>query len=174
MKTDTKEYRGLYGVIVRHPRLILAVALLVSLLAVVVTQQRLQFLTGRDQLMPANTSFNRDYRDYRAEFGDQEEIAVVIESSDSALAGRFGERLAERLAADRKHFREVFFPFGLPFFQQNGLLLMPREELATFTANLTKAAPTIKALAAAPSVQTLFTHLTGEMDGLLAAPAASA
>lgn len=174
MKTDTKEYRGLYGVIVRHPRLILAVALFISLLAVVVTKQRLQFLTGRDQLMPANTSFNRDYRDYRAEFGDQEEIAVVIESSDSALAGRFGERLAERLAADRKHFREVFFPFGLPFFQQNGLLLMPREELATFTANLTKAAPTLKALAAAPSVQTLFTHLTGEMDGLLAAPAASA
>lgn len=174
MKTDTKEYRGVYGIVVRHPRLILAVALLISLLAVVVTKQRLQFLTGRDQLMPANTAFNRDYRAYRAEFGDQEEIAVVIESSDSALAGRFGERLAERLAADRKHFREVFFPFGLPFFQQNGLLLMPREELATFTANLTKAAPTLKALAAAPSVQTLFTHLTGEMDGLLAAPAASA
>lgn len=173
MKTDTKEYRGVYGIVVRHPRLILAMALLISLLAVVVTKQRLQFLTGRDQLMPANTSFNRDYRAYRAEFGDQEEIAVVIESSDSALAGRFGERLAERLTADRKHFREVFFPFGLPFFQQNGLLLMPREELATFTANLTKAAPTLKALAAAPSVQTLFTHLTGEMDGLLAAPAAS-
>ncbi|MBT0654315.1 MMPL family transporter [Geomobilimonas luticola] len=174
MKTDTKEYRGVYGIVVRHPRLILAMALLISLLAIVVTKQRLQFLTGRDQLMPANTSFNRDYRAYRAEFGDQEEIAVVIESSDSALAGRFGERLAERLTADRKHFREVFFPFGLPFFQQNGLLLMPREELATFTANLTKAAPTLKALAAAPSVQTLFTHLTGEMDGLLAAPAASA
>ncbi|GFE59288.1 MMPL family transporter [Geobacter sp. AOG1] len=173
MKTDTRAYHGFYGVITRHPRLILTVALLVSLLAIVVTQQRLQFLTGRDQLMPANTAFNRDYQAYRAEFGDQEEIAVVIESSDSTLAGRFGERLAQRLTADRKHFREVFFPFGLPFFQQNGLLLMPREELATFTANLTKAAPTLKALAAAPSVQTLFTHLTGEMDDLLAAPAAS-
>ncbi len=170
MKTDNRTYRGFFGVIVRHPRLILTVALLVSLLAVIVTKQRLQFLTGRDQLMPANTSFNRDYRAYRAEFGDQEEIAVVIESSDSTQAGRFGEQLAARLSADRQHFREVFFPFGLPFFQQNGLLLMPREELATFTANLIKAAPTLKALAAAPSVQTLFTHLTGEMDALLTAP----
>ncbi|HLO24932.1 MAG TPA: MMPL family transporter, partial [Geobacteraceae bacterium] len=51
-----------------------------------------------------------------------------------------------------------------------GLLLMPRNDLETFTANLGKAAPTLKALAASPSVQTLFTHLTAEMEGYLANP----
>src|SRR5512137_770976 len=100
MKTDDHTYKGFYGTIVRHPRLILAVALLISLLAVVYTKQRLQFLTSRDQLMPANTFFNRDHQAYRAEFGDQQEIVVIIESSDSTLAGRFGEQLAKRLAMD--------------------------------------------------------------------------
>lgn len=166
--------RSLFGVIARRPRFILATALLLSALSVIYTKQKMEFLTGRDQLMPSNTSFNRDYQAYRAEFGDQEEIAVVIESADSAQAGRFGERLAERLRGDRRHFREVFFPFGLPFFQKNGLLLMPHEELAAFTGNLSKAAPTLKALAAAPSVQTLFTTLTGEMEGYLEAPSAPA
>ncbi|HEY6838333.1 MAG TPA: MMPL family transporter, partial [Geobacteraceae bacterium] len=166
-----KTTRGAFGFIARHPRLILSAAILLSVISVLFTKAKLEFLTGRDQLMPANTSFNRDYQAYRAEFGDQEEIAVVMESGDSALAGRFGEKLAEKLRADQQHFRDVFFPFGLPFFQKNGLLLMPKDELATFTANLAKAAPTLKALAAAPSVQTLFTHLTTEMDGYVAAPA---
>jgi len=170
MKQNGKNVNGAFGVIAGHPRLILGAALLLALLSGLYTRYRLEFLTGRDQLMPANTSFNRDYQAYRAEFGDQEEIAVVIESGDSAQAGRFGEELARRLAADRRHFRDVFFPFGLPFFQKNGLLLMPKEELATFTANLTRAAPTLKALAAAPSVQTLFTHLTTEMEKYLAKP----
>src|SRR5512146_1408005 len=119
MNQRTK-YQGLFGMIVGHPRLILGTALLLSALSVVYTREKMEFLTGRDQLMPANTSFNRDYQAYRQEFGDQEEIAVVIESADSARAGRFGERLAERLRGDRQHFREVFFPFGLPFFQKNG------------------------------------------------------
>ncbi|MCM2356784.1 MAG: MMPL family transporter [Geobacteraceae bacterium] len=172
MDTGKKSYGGAFGLIARRPRLIIAIAVALSAVSLIYTWQQMEFLTGRDQLMPANTSFNRDYRDYRTEFGDQEEIAVVIESGDSAQAGRFGERLAERLRGDRRHFREVFFPFGLPFFQQNGLLLMPLEELAAFAGNLAKAAPTLKALAAAPSVQTLFTSLTGEMEGYLAAPAA--
>jgi uncharacterized protein len=165
-------HRGFFGLIARHPVKIIIISALLSVVALIITWQRMEFLTGRDQLMPANTSFNRDYRAYRAEFGDQEEIAVVIESADSSRAGRFGEMLAERLKSDRQHFRDVFFPFGLPFFQKNGLLLMPKEDLETFTANLAKAAPTLKALAAAPSVQTLFTHLTGEMDRYLSAPAA--
>ena len=172
MNEESTSYRGIFGLIARRPRLIITAALVLSVVSAGYTWKRMEFLTGRDQLMPANTSFNRDYQAYRAEFGDQEEIAVVIESSDSSLAGRFGERLATRLTADRQHFRDVFFPFGLPFFQKNGLLLMPREDLAAFTANLAKAAPTLKALAAAPSVQTLFTSLTTGMESYLANPGA--
>ncbi len=110
--TQRDKCQGLFGLIIGHPRLILGAALLLAALSVVYTRDNMEFLTGRDQLMPANTSFNRDYQAYRHEFGDQEEIAVVIESGDSARAGQFGERLAERLRGDRQHFREVFFPFG--------------------------------------------------------------
>lgn len=163
--------RGLFGLCCRYPKTVVAIGLLLAVLAVCYTWTSIEFLTGRDQLMPANTAFNRDYQAYRAEFGDQEEIVVVIESNDAELAGRFGEQLAARLTADKKHFREVFFPFSLPIFKNNGLLFMPIDDLQAFTANLAKAAPTMKALAAAPSVQTLFTHLTGEMNAYLLTPA---
>jgi hopanoid biosynthesis associated RND transporter like protein HpnN len=156
----------------RFPRSVIAVAVLLAVLAIWFTSARIEFYTGRDQLMPANTAFNRDYQAYRAEFGDQEEIVAVIEAGDSELAGRFGERLASRLAADTAHFREVFFPFSLPLFKKSGLLFMPVADLEAFTANLTRAAPTLRALAAAPSVQTLFSQLTSEMQAYLQAPAA--
>ncbi|HSR35742.1 MAG TPA: hypothetical protein VLL73_01070, partial [Desulfurivibrionaceae bacterium] len=162
--------RGPIALCCRFPKTTVAIALLLAVGAILLTVTRLQFLTGRDQLMPAATSFNRDYQAYRAEFGDQEELVVVIEAGDPELAGRFGEQLAGRLAADHRHFRDVFFPFSLPLFKQSGLLFMPLADLQLFTANLAKAAPTLRALAAAPSVQTLFSHLTGEMEDYLKAP----
>ncbi len=161
-------YRGLYGFVVRFPRLIIVVALLLAVASVVYTKKNMTFLTGRDQLMPANTSFNRYYQAYRQEFGDQEEIVVVIEASDTERAGRFGTRLYETFSQDRKHFREVFYPFGLEFFKKNGLLLVSLDEIRSLRRNLTLAKPALKELAANPSVETLFTFLTKEMEGYLA------
>lgn len=172
--SDAKRFAGLFGFVVRHPRLILAVSLLLAVLSVLYTKERMQFLTGRDDLMPRNAPFQRDYRENRAEFGDREEIVVVIESADAATAARFGERLHERLAADRARFREVFFPGGMPFFRDHGLLLMPLEDIRSLRENFTMARPVLKELAAAPTVQTLFTHLTGRMDAYVAGGGAGA
>jgi hopanoid biosynthesis associated RND transporter like protein HpnN len=160
-------YRGLYGFVVRFPRLIIFVALLLAVISVIYTKQNMTFLTGRDQLMPANTTFNRDYQAYRQEFGDQEEIVVVIEASDTERAGRFGTRLFDKFSKDRQHFREVFYPFGLEFFKKNGLLFVSLDEVRALRRNLTLAKPVLKELAANPSVETLFSFLTREMNGYL-------
>ena len=167
MKGRSKKFGGLFGLAVRWPRLILGVSLLLSVLSVVYTKENMEFLTGRDDLMPKNTAFHRDYRAWRQEFGDLEEIVVVIESADQERAGRFGEKLAAALAADRQRIREVFYPFGLPFFRQNGLLFMPVSDLESLKRNLTLAKPVLKELSAAPSVQTLFTFLTDDMERYL-------
>ncbi len=165
---DSKRFTGLFGLVARHPRLILAVALVLAALSVVLTKERMQFLTGRNDLMPRNAPFQRDFRAIRAEFGDRQDIVIVIESGDEAKAAAFGTRLQERLAANRSLFAEVFFPGGMSFFRTHGLLLMPLEDIRTLRRNLTLATPTLKALAVTPSVQTLFTHLTGRMDAYVA------
>jgi hopanoid biosynthesis associated RND transporter like protein HpnN len=130
----------------------------------------MQFLTGRDDLMPKNAPFQRDYRAYRAEFGDQEEIVAVIESDDAALSTRAADALFETLTRERGVFRDLFYPGGLPFFRDSGMLFMPLEELRKLRHTLTMAAPALKDLAAAPSVQTLFTSLSGQIVAYLAAP----
>jgi hopanoid biosynthesis associated RND transporter like protein HpnN len=164
MKSTTGKGRVFFDLIARYPVAILFVALLLSAISVVYTKDNLEFLTGRDDLMPKNSKFHRDYRDYRREFGDTEEIVVVLESDDPDKAGRFGQELFNRLQKRRDVFREVFYPYGLPFFQKNGLLFLPYEEIQTLRNNLTRAMPVLKDLAASPSVQTLFTSLTSRMD----------
>src|SRR6266704_432752 len=70
MSNYRADYRGPFGFIMRHPRLILAAALLLAALSIIYTTQKMEFLTGRADLMPKNTKFHADYRAYRQEFGD--------------------------------------------------------------------------------------------------------
>ena len=160
----------LFSFVAHRPRLILGLALLFSALSVLYTIKNMEFLTGRDDLMPRNAPFQVDYRAYRAEFGDQEEIVAVIESDDAERSTRAADALHERLKRETSVFREVFYPGGLPYFRQNGLLFMPLEELQQLRSTLTMAAPVLTDLAVAPSVQTLFTSLTRQIDDYLAKP----
>ena len=164
MNSDREIYRGFFGLIIRRPRLIIAAALLVSMVSLVHTWQNMEFLTGRDDLMPKNAPYKADYKAWQDEFGDSEEIVVVIESEDQDKAARFSEKLYSRLSADKSRLRDVFYPNGLPFFKENGLLLMPLPELQQLRKNLGMAAPILKDLAASPSVQTLFSGLTRQID----------
>lgn len=163
----TNKQSRLFAFIAKYPRQILALAILFSAISIIYTVKNMKFLTGRDDLMPRNAPFQIDYRAYRAEFGDQEEIVAVIESDDAEKSTRAADALYAVLNRDRTVFREVFHPGGLPFFRKNGLLFMPLDEIKNLRGTLTMAAPALKELAAAPSVQTLFTTLTGQIDAYL-------
>ncbi|QOX79551.1 MMPL family transporter [Trichlorobacter lovleyi] len=160
----------LFGAIIRHPRIVLAVALLLAVLSIIYTSQKLEFLTGRDDLMPRHAAFQQDYQAYRAAFGDQEEIAVVIEGADPALVSRFSDTLYARLTQEKRLFLEVLYPGGMPYFRQNGLLFSSLDELKAMRSTLELAGPVLQDLAAAPSIQTLFSSLTNQIDDYLKAP----
>ena len=158
----------LFAFIARRPRLILGVALLLSVISVIYTKQNMEFLTGRDDLMPRNAAFQVDYRAYRQEFGDQEEVVIVVESDDAEQSTRCADAIYQRLSREKGVYRELFYPGGLPYFRKNGLLFMPLEEIRNLRSTLTMAAPVLKDLAASPTVQTLFTSLTSQIDAYLA------
>ena len=86
----------LFAFIAQRPRLVLGLALLLSVVSVLYTVRNMEFLTGRDDLMPKNAPFQVDYRAYRAEFGDQEEIVAVIESDDAERSTRAADAQTPR------------------------------------------------------------------------------
>ena len=163
-----KKYNSfLFNFVSRRPGFILGLALLFTILSIVYTKQSMEFLTGREDLMPKNAPFQMDHRAYLQEFGDQEEIVVVVESDDAEKTIRCSDAIFQRLSKENGVFHEIFYPGGLPYFRKNGLLFMPLEDIKNLRSTLTMAQPVLKDLAAAPSVQTLFTSLTGQIDGYL-------
>lgn len=160
----------LFGFISRHPWAVLTIALALSIISVIYTVKNMEFLTGRDDLMPRNATFQKDYREYRAAFGDQEEVVVVVEADDPTLVTRFSDALYGRLIQEKRLFVDLLYPGGMPYFRQNGLLFMPLEELQAMNHTLSMAAPVLKDLAASPSVQTLFSSLTTQIDDYLQKP----
>lgn len=162
--------RRLFGQIIRRPWPVLTVALMLAALSLWYTARNLTFLTGRDDLMPKHAPFQQDYQAYRASFGDQEEIVVVVEGTDPSLVSRFSDALYGRLSQEKRLFLEVLYPGGMPYFRQNGLLFMPLEQLQTMRSTLEMAGPVLRDLAQAPSIPTLFSSLSGQIDRYLTQP----
>lgn len=119
--------------------------------------------------MPRDAIFQADYRAYRSEFGDQEEIVAVIESDDALTTARAADAFYAAIRVKQDIFRDVFYPGGLTFFRTNGMLFMPLKEIRTLRHTLTMVAPVLKDLATSPSIQTLFTSLTGQIENYLSA-----
>ena len=66
MSDKQNNYKGLFGIITRFPGTILGVFLVLSVASILLTKAEMEFLTGRDDLMPKNTAFHHDYQIGRA------------------------------------------------------------------------------------------------------------
>jgi uncharacterized protein len=80
-------------------------------------------------------------------------ILVVIDASTPELADRAAESLTGALATRSDLIREVHQLQGGRFFERNGLLYLPTEEVARVTQSLLQAEPLLQTLAADPSLQ---------------------
>jgi uncharacterized protein len=91
-------------------------------------------------------------------------ILAVVEAPTPELTNAAAKALAEKLSPDTKHF-EAVTPLGSgEFFEKNGLLFLPTEEVAQVTGQLQSAAPLIEIMAGDPSIR----GLTGALETGLA------
>jgi hopanoid biosynthesis associated RND transporter like protein HpnN len=77
----------------------------------------------------------------------EESILAVIEAPSSELAAQATAVLVRRLEDSKELFRSVVELGGGPFFQQNGILFAPTQNVAQLTKKLGEAKPLIQALA---------------------------
>src|SRR5438552_2721575 len=92
--------RWLSNVVYRYPRLIFYPQLLLFVVSIVYTVERLEFDTSRDNLVGAEKQYHQNYLRYKKEFIAQDELVAVVESEDMEKNRQFVERLGARLAAE--------------------------------------------------------------------------
>ncbi len=95
-------------------------------------------------------------------------IVAVVRAATPEEAGETAAALNAALSQDKTDFIDSRYPASAPFYTQNGLLLLPPDQLARLLGSIIAAQPFLGQLAADPSARGLFTGLALIAQGVSA------
>lgn len=127
---------GLVAVTYRRPWLVLAVSLALCVVSVVYSSTHLTFRTQRSDLISPDKDYQKRWRAYLAEFGDDDDMVVVVKGDDRAQMRAALDTLAVRVAAEPELFDRLFYKVDLRPLAKRALLLAPAEKIAEIQRDL--------------------------------------
>jgi hopanoid biosynthesis associated RND transporter like protein HpnN len=120
--------------------------------------------TDINTLISQNLDWRKRDIQFEEAFDRERLILAVVEAPTPELTSAASKALFEKLKGDAAHFESIT-PLGSgEFFEKNGLLFLPVEEVAQVTGQLESAAPLIEIMAGDPSIR----GLTGALETGLA------
>jgi hopanoid biosynthesis associated RND transporter like protein HpnN len=148
---------GLVGASIRHPIVVIVLGVVLTLACLYVTLTRFAITTETDQLLQTDSAWGRDRTSYAEAFPHlAKPILIVVDGETGESADRAAARLTDALAPEVGGvIRKVWRPDGGPFFDRNGLLFLPVDEVRRTTAQLVEQAPILQALSGDPSLRGL-------------------
>jgi hopanoid biosynthesis associated RND transporter like protein HpnN len=171
--------KRLFGALARldvsHPWLVILAAASLSILSILYTRARLEFRTGQDDLVSADSRDNRNYLHYTKEFPDLDGLIVVIKAQPSAeRAEQFADTLAHRLERDPINVKSVFYRIDPAMMNGRALLYLDSGELNGMARRIGARLPLLRQYADDPSLATLFGIADAEINRATAALAKGA
>ncbi|WP_253201533.1 MMPL family transporter [Sphingomonas quercus] len=152
---------------IARPWLTIGLALALTLAGIVFASGHFDMTTDTAALISPDVDWRRQERAMENAFPQlRDATLIVIDGATPELAEDGAARLAERLAADKRHFRRVTRPDGGAFFNSEGLLFASTGEVRAATAALVDAQPLLGPLAADPGLGGTLTALGAMLDGV--------
>lgn len=142
---------------IRRPWLVAAAALLLTLLAAYVTATRFAITTQTSQLIDTHDTWARNNIAFERAFPHLSNLIVaVVDGETPELAETGAATLLAALREGRSRaIASAWRPDGGPFFERNGLLLLPLEEVRKTTEGLLAQQEMLLALSGDPSLRGL-------------------
>ncbi|MGF1583556.1 MAG: MMPL family transporter [Gemmataceae bacterium] len=127
---------GLVGVSQRFPKTVLVLVFLGIGLSVYLALTQLTFLTQRNDLVSPKRDHLQRWRQYVAEFGDDDDMVVVVRGNDAPDMKQALEELAQKLHEHSDLFDRVFYKVDLRDLRKRALVYMPTEEIQKINREL--------------------------------------
>jgi uncharacterized protein len=144
------------------PTVLVALALAIG--AGFYTVRNFSINTDINTLISPDLDWRKRDNQFEKAFDRERTILAVVEAPTPELTSTAADALAQKLAGDTTHFESVQ-PLGSgEFFEKNGLLFLPVEEVGKLTGQFSSAAPLIEIMAGDPSIR----GLTGALETGLA------
>jgi hypothetical protein len=148
----------------RRPWWIVALALVLAIGSAFYASRHFAIKTDIKDLISPDLPWSQRATQFLNDF-PQREIIVVVDAPTAELVEQATAKLVGALRQDSDRFLEVSAPGTGSFFERNGLLFLPRDEVARVTEGLGRADDLLGTLAADPSLRgaldTLSLGLTG-------------
>ncbi|WP_186002648.1 MMPL family transporter [Mycobacterium sp. KBS0706] len=135
---------------------VIGAALVLSVCAVLVVMHRLSINTDTGKLIDPDLPWQQDNAALDKAFPQNTNLlAIVIDGKTPELAEAAATQLTKALAAEPSLFKTVRRPDGGPFFDKNGILLLPLKEVQQTADDIIAAQPLLAGLAADPTLRGL-------------------
>ncbi len=139
----SRPLRWLTGKVLRTPRLTLLFAALSVAASVWYTSDHLGFRTGRLHLLNPESSFNQLWLEYIEEFGDEDDVVIVVRASSAEEVIPAVEQIADRLALEPDLFVNSLHKVDLSGLQGKGLHYLSQEQLQLVKQFLARVEPVL-------------------------------
>ena len=152
----------LAGAVFRRPGWFLWPQVLLAVICVVYTIQKLEFHTDRNDLVGAEKQYHKIFLEFRKEFPQQGNLVVVAESDTPEKNRQFVERLGARLDAETNLFTGIFYKRDLRVLGNKTLIFAPLEELRELRAALRDYGPFIETFASVTNLNSLLQQVNAQ------------
>jgi uncharacterized protein len=141
------------AVSIRHPLIVLFAVLALTAAAVVYMAKNFAMTAETSQLISPQLDWRKRGIEFDKAFPQLQNLTmIVVDGVTPELADDGAKRLALALQQRPDLFHNVRQPDGGRFFERNGLLLLPTDDVASVTDALIKVQPLLSALAADPTL----------------------
>ena len=148
----------------RYSLLVIAASLILAILSLWVTAQKLTFKTGRGDLVAKGLPYVKLYKNYRAQFEDLSGMVVVVEGKNPADMSGFAEALEKKLQAQPHLFSKVVYKIDASYFRSRFLLYLDQYELETLTLKLEDHQGFLESVNIAPGLHPLLSSINAEIS----------
>ena len=122
----------------RVPLVTVGIGILLAVWSVYLCQTRLGFRTSRADLLNPKSENNRRWLEYTQEFGDTEDVILVVEGAGQEKIIPVVEELATELGREKKLWNTVLHKIDLAKIRSKGLYYLKPEEIANIEMFLDK------------------------------------
>ena len=150
---------GMVSLVCRFPVLVLAATAVSLVVCVHAACTHLQYRTQRDDLISPDKQCQQRWQAYLKEFGDDEDMVVVVKGNSPAARDRMTAAIEELAAGVKKqqpeHFDRLFYKVDLRHLSNRALLFLAPEKIAQIQDNLERMKPLLGGLWRLFSLQSL-------------------
>jgi hopanoid biosynthesis associated RND transporter like protein HpnN len=114
----------------RMPGVVVGTAVMLAVLAILITVNGLAFKTSRLDLLNPRSEYNQRWLAYLAEFGHRDDAVIVVRADQREVLEAAIDDMAAELAKEPERFESIFFRRDLSKLKTKALHFLPPEQLA--------------------------------------------